>query len=296
MGDQFPPDQNSAKVDYVVPPESGLGEEAVNFRAREQQEKFLGGDSEQSQEQASLKSPEKVPDEQLTLKKAQTLFFLSYRFSQGSVNLQHTIFEYLHSLHPKWIISDELKEQLRIEVVPSIESHIRQDVKRILHRQAGAVNSNVLRDLGKMQEIFNRENTNPPSMLDIAKNIIDRDFRYLCEKDGRPRSPLGRLRDPLPKDATYNPQSDPLLSHICYYGLEENSTKVEEYDRMFRDVRKVILPTRQISRFFIFKSIDKRKKEMYFSNLDAVINQYAKTHPQSVPELKSLGFRLGDIA
>lgn len=42
MDDQFPKDEDSAKVDYVVP-ESGPEEEAVGFTAKAQQEKFLGG-------------------------------------------------------------------------------------------------------------------------------------------------------------------------------------------------------------------------------------------------------------
>ena len=42
MDDQFLKDENSAKVDYVVP-ESGPGEEAMRFSAKAQQEKFLAG-------------------------------------------------------------------------------------------------------------------------------------------------------------------------------------------------------------------------------------------------------------
>jgi len=44
MDDQFPKDENSAKVDYVVP-ESGPGEEAVRFNAKAQQDEFLAGGS-----------------------------------------------------------------------------------------------------------------------------------------------------------------------------------------------------------------------------------------------------------
>jgi len=44
MDGQFPPDENSAKDDFVVP-ESGPGEEAANFSAKAQQEKFPGGPS-----------------------------------------------------------------------------------------------------------------------------------------------------------------------------------------------------------------------------------------------------------
>lgn len=203
MDGQFTRDENSAKVDYVVPPESSPREETVSFSAKAQQEKFIGGASEQSLEQASLKSPEKVSNEQLTLKKARTLFFLSFRFSQADGVLQDRIFEYLHSLRPEWSISDEFKEQLKIEVMPSIEDYIRPwESKRILlHRPAGGVTTTTttMRELERMQEIFNREDTNPPSTLDIAKNIIDRDFTYLCERTS------GRTRSPLPKDAPYNP-------------------------------------------------------------------------------------------
>lgn len=42
MDDQFPKDEDSSKVDYVVP-ESGPGEEAVGFNAMAQKDKFLGG-------------------------------------------------------------------------------------------------------------------------------------------------------------------------------------------------------------------------------------------------------------
>lgn len=46
MDDQFPKDENSSNADFVVPPESGPGQDAVNFSASAQQEKFLGGSSE----------------------------------------------------------------------------------------------------------------------------------------------------------------------------------------------------------------------------------------------------------
>jgi len=42
MDDQFPKDENSAKVDFVVP-ESSPGEGAVSFSAKVQQEKFVAG-------------------------------------------------------------------------------------------------------------------------------------------------------------------------------------------------------------------------------------------------------------
>jgi len=56
MDDKFPPNENSAKDDFVIP-ESGPGEEAAGFNAKAQQEKFLGGSSlgEHSQQEASKK-------------------------------------------------------------------------------------------------------------------------------------------------------------------------------------------------------------------------------------------------
>jgi len=42
MNDQFPPDENSAKDDFVFP-EGGPGEEAINFSSQGQRDRFLGG-------------------------------------------------------------------------------------------------------------------------------------------------------------------------------------------------------------------------------------------------------------
>jgi len=49
MDDLFPKDENSARVDFDVSPESGVaGQEPVKFNIKEQQDRFLGGSSGES--------------------------------------------------------------------------------------------------------------------------------------------------------------------------------------------------------------------------------------------------------
>lgn len=55
MDDQFPKDE---KVDYEVSPESGAGQEAENFSAKEQQGEFLGGGGSKPEAEIQKKESE----------------------------------------------------------------------------------------------------------------------------------------------------------------------------------------------------------------------------------------------
>lgn len=67
MRDQFPPGQNSAKDDFVVP-EAGPGEEAAGFNAKAQQENFLGGGGgpEMKPRPQTVEQKTYLPDQKLT--------------------------------------------------------------------------------------------------------------------------------------------------------------------------------------------------------------------------------------
>ena len=56
MDDGFPPNENSAKADFVVP-ESGPGQEAAGFSADAQKEEFLSGSSKKTFKIEGVQAP-----------------------------------------------------------------------------------------------------------------------------------------------------------------------------------------------------------------------------------------------
>lgn len=62
----------------------------------------------------------------------------------------------------------------------------------------------------------------------ITRGVIDRDYRFIVMKEGRPRSPLSSSKSPA---------LDIWLSHFRHYALLGNPARLSEYDSMFRDVK-----------------------------------------------------------
>jgi hypothetical protein len=80
MDDQFPKDENSARVDFDISPESGVaGQEPVKFNIKEQQDRFLGGSSgEPPEPKGGIILSRKL---RLTMDKRKALIFKIKRFT-----------------------------------------------------------------------------------------------------------------------------------------------------------------------------------------------------------------------
>jgi len=221
---------------------------------------------------SKITHPEVDASQELTTAKAIKLFFLSFRLSQGDGDLQDMIFKYLHFLHPEWSMPEEFREQLKIESASPFKKYLSgSNGTKVLHvsREPSAIDATIDNELSSMQVNLNRKNKRKPSVYSIANEIMEKDFEYLCNRNGRERN----------SSITYNPAQDPFLSHICFFALEGHSTGAEEYDQMFREVKVVVLR--------LSKGHKVASRFMSVERLKAVINKYAQTHPQSIPLLQS---------
>lgn len=242
------------------------------------------------------KNPEVGQRTDIPPDKAKRLFFQSFRFSQGQPLIQHIIFDYLHLVRPEWEMSDSLRQQVEAEVRQPIFRFI--TAKTTMHRKIDFFglpldldkgpdkaffdlhfNDNIESNLKKMQQAFNM--TWPFDMLNLTRLIIQKDFKFLYARNGRPRDSDG-------KTGVYRPSLDPMLSHICYYGFEGNSTGEEEFDQMFKDVGKTALDILQgtlVVPEFMEPILNPKTKD----ELIKVVNKYAEAHPKSAPKLKEIG-------
>ena len=197
-----------------------------------------------------LKTPEVAQKTDIPLDKAKRLFFKSFRFSQGFPALQHTIFDYFHLIRPEWQMSDWIREQVDVEVREPIYRFL--TAKTAIHPKEKDLisglpldlskdldkayfdfnfNENIDRGLKGMQRTFNGLGF-PVELWMLTLFVVQRDFKFLYSWNGRPRDLDG-------KSGTYSPSADPMLSHICYYGFEGNSTGEDEFDQMFKDLGKL---------------------------------------------------------
>lgn len=200
---------------------------------------------------------EQKENEEITPERAFQIFFLSYRFSQGSNGLQQNIWSYIHATHPQWRITDETEQVMKEKALPVFEKFLWG--KETLHpplspktltwaegQGSGLIGEGPPREIDfksylsgnidKMRDIFNADvNLTKREKHEIvgliAEGIIEKDYRFLNrhrrDGGGRPRSK---------ETESLTRQADPFLSHICYYALEQQSTGSPEYDEMFQDV------------------------------------------------------------
>jgi len=242
-----------------------------------------------------LSQPEAAPEESqqeeqeqepLGAKHGAKLLFLSFRFSQGSPDLQDIIFMYLHTIKPHWKIGGrELKDEIFQAVRSPIYNFLltgatEQDSslytrdtyhKKTTNKQEEitkekwkeGADETIQRELTAMQDIFGGDRKTPEKsflLTNLAGTIIKREHKYLAG-EGRPRGE----QEPIRRTAA----TDPFLSQLCWYGFLGHSTGTEEYDRMFQDVAL---------------HIRVNKNELYPTeeqNLATVIRVWNEHHPEN---------------
>lgn len=215
-----------------------------------------------------------------TYKEARRLFFDSFRFSQGESELQDDIFVYLHDAHPDWQITPEITQRIREGLLPIMKDRvlIQNDA------EAGPFHGSYKGDIEDFFEQFNLAlsgfvrivNTGElrhagplrrkvPVVDRISKLILKQDKQFLVKRQGRARIVEGN-------EVKYNPDSDPWLSQLIYYGFEGNSTGSPDFDQMFADVKN----------WYLQNAVGDRTRagRKRVSALQQVANIYYTNHPQ----------------
>lgn len=206
------------------------------------------------------------------LDKVVTLFFLSFRFSQGIPKKQQHIFKYLALEHPNWRMSKRFIDDVKTRVTPRIKKFLVGSKKSTMHSTETdtddkTIESTIRSELDEMTSIFNRKDkteSREALLLIITEGIIQLDNHYLVHVDGRTRKTIGEQQ--------HVSVSDPYLSHLCYYGLEGNKTGAEEYDKMFQEAKETL--------WGIFAQQDKSyQNNIIIKNFVEIVNKYVEAHP-----------------
>jgi hypothetical protein len=221
-------------------------------------------------------------DQPLTVDYAKSLDFFSFWFSQGNGDLHRNIFRSIQIQHPSWKVDRPFRHQvyraaqkaITTYAFPNEEDFPDGDIP-LRHTQTGKyglkmgkgsyyVNGHHALELWEM--VSTEADLDEGKIVkELAKGIIDADYKFLIEKGGRERS------DPNPT-IDYDPFMDPYLSHICYYAIEGQNAYLPEFRTMIGSVNSYLHSQEALDD----EVIDQSK-------LKAVINKYVETHPSNDP-------------
>lgn len=234
---------------------------------------------------------------QLTTEHAANLLFSSFRFSQGNPDLQELIFRYLRIAHPEWAIQGDYSDLPNLNnslnrVFKEAETYVLKSGKTQYHPLKGKEESENI-DEERMNRVFGAEMSTMENILfghwdqekvppegwakdyivqSLAQGIVERDYYFLVEHGGRDR----QGGDP------HKVESDPWSSHIVDYGLNGSTTRMTEYDQMFRDVNDYINSDHEN---------DTRWNENIAPKLQKVVSVYNSHHPTAISSsVAGLGF------
>lgn len=221
-----------------------------------------------------LHQVEESDRETLTLPVAKRALINSFYISQGDPGTQRSIFLALHEIRPHWKVDDVLKQQLidagistaSIILFPGGEKTFHRSISREPLDPSSSHFSLIAEEIKKrtnqMQEIFNSKKEEEEDNQDlhfILNGIIKKDHVNLCERGGRQRSK---------NEGQYDPRMDPFLSHLCYYGIEANSTGMVEFDLIFKYITQ------------IYETRLYQKNSQMKSLMDEAIFLYVIKHPE----------------
>jgi len=192
--------------------------------------------------------------------------FLSFRFSQGEVPLQHLMFKYLHTVRPELGNDDS---QFSTAVFRSAKNLVTRTVSDPDKHAVGwedKVNYELSRMYKKMRQPNNKEgndeeNTRETLIPNITNLMLDKDLEYVAK--GRSRSGTSNTK----------PQADPHSSFIIDYGFRGIHTGVAEYDQMFNEIREFIQKQKEEE--------TKLWKDNLGSKFTNLVNVYNEHHPEN---------------
>lgn len=217
--------------------------------------------------------PESGP---FTVPYAADLFFRAFEHAQGDLDknarIQQNIFEYIHVIRPSWQLPDHLQTEFEALAWNKVERYLQYAIGGAKAEKTGIV---LHAKYPRSSEFFDRarnfvDTLNSSSysdhnglVVDITKGIIDLDYHYLVEKNGRVRS------HPNPeKGNSY--KHDPWLSYLFYFGLEKHATGFSELDQMYTEVVNCLHDG------FLSNS---READSQFAQVEQV---YREKHPEKI--------------
>lgn len=249
------------------------------------------------------KSISESDQDQLADKYLLKLFVQSFHHSQGSYPLQHQLFIYIHSLHPSLKLSNSAKHELKAaatktilhmfgenEANPpdhSVKTLIQRLFQRIFKKERssfkkqsdsaprfphGSIDQQVTRkdfkslwiktqiemNVRKLQRICN-DSTLQVDWSAVLENLMEKD-RYYVVAQSRPNRPEGY---------------DAHRSFFCYYGLDEHTTGVPEFNQFYSDLIAQLMTS--LKKDDVSK--DFREKDLRI--LLSVLRTYYSNHPVS---------------
>ena len=199
---------------------------------------------------------------QLTPEYAARLIFWSYNLSQGNPGLQREIFEYLHGVHPEWQITNEMKQPIfdkSFEIAnkylnkSSVSPH-RQPAERMIEDIKGQIE--LLSQFLEKNLKYERPKEHVLKVLQAS--FIERDFKFI-EKE-RKSSP-GKY-----------------TSYICDYILGSKKTSIQEYDKMLKELKPLMLDDLK----------DTIEDSRFDTNLETIVKAYNLTNPKVPVDLETL--------
>jgi hypothetical protein len=164
----------------------------------------------------------------LTPPVARQIFLESCHLSQGDPILQGYLLRYVAICRPAWRLSEQSCQRLCIQLLPTVRALTARGMHCPLSRWKAR------RELTSMAEVmrvtFDRARADHSDLvISLLRGFIFRDWRFLCDLGGRPRS-----GDP------FLPHHDPYLSFFCHYLLLGHQTGVDVFDELLADLRDAI--------------------------------------------------------
>lgn len=181
-----------------------------------------------------------INNNELSKEKVVKLLFSSFRFSQGDINVQEKIFQWLHAQYPSYKVSESNIDEIKKDLLKKTKSYVlspkghhtqvrktKTETGDDIPIDHGFIRKQVDNEASKFYNMLNsQENISiEQAVQEVARGIIEGDIMYLRSEEGGGRP--NKL----------NPQ----MSQIVTYGLSAESTGVPEYNEMFKQVTDFVL-------------------------------------------------------
>jgi hypothetical protein len=172
-----------------------------------------------------------IETQELSVEHASMLVFLSFRFSQGSVALQEKILTWIHYQYPNYklsadnnvLVNKKVIEMSKNFIFKGPDRHTKQAEKNVpltdslVEDQADSFTSLFFRKLQGTRLATSAERED--NMSFIVQLMASRDLKFLTQNS---RTPF-----------------------LVNYGVNQKTTGVAEYDRMFQQIREFIKKERE---------------------------------------------------
>ncbi len=232
---------------------------------------------------------EEVASNGLTLKKAEDLIFWSFYFSQGDPELQRDLFRYIHFSQPKW----DAQELNRVELTEKLNGRIERffNLNQVdnpaLHpvvKGDDVIKNNIESEVSDFYLFVRNIDSDALYSFTTKEKVIDMLSAKIAKRDERFKRKWiiqQKRKRTLPDDKS-NPMRDRDLSQLCYYGLEGNTTRIGEFDQMFKDVSDHVRSFDPSEKPISSNDDVYKNFRQVYKNTKEVISTYNITHKKSI--------------